>query len=443
MRDLWKKLDESSPLQKAKVLEWKAALLAKERANGHWLPKLYTDLRSFQTNDPALNFFSRLGQRSALDSDFSTASARMRPSNFLDSNNQPYSNLNSDTLGIIAPDTLNNPGSHHYSRGVLGVDLPLYEGGSGNTLAKLQEKRAHALRWEWESARERQFAELAKLYRALQTWQEFSSKLEELLKREKKWQSSYQLSNRSNPVGYAGYLSLKSLQNKIQVYLRTAETQRSGIREQILAMVPEISADFRTKEKELLDFLEEYLPLPQDPKAHSYSTRALQKYSEAENLRAEVEEAKLLPKIGLYTEANAYHGSRNMATSYNAGVYLQMNLYNPKDKGVIEEASLLSESLQKKLEDRIQKETAFLATTLTQERQLRESWKLLKDNGETMDEQINTTERLFSSGALSAVQLAESLNRALDQAEALARTEMDWIIARSELHAFQPETKEP
>ncbi len=440
--EIWQKIDQSSALQKSKYLEWKAAEISKDRAEGHWLPKLYTDLRSFQTNDPALNFFSKLGQRSAVDSDFSTASSRLRPSNFLDSNNQPYSTLNPNTLNLLAPDTLNNPGSNQYNRGVLGMDLPLYEGGSGQTLSKLQEKRASGLKWEWESTRERQFAEVAKLYRALQTWNEYSLKLEEFLKKEKKWQSSYQLSNKGNPVGYAGYLSLKSIQNKIQVLQKMVESQKDGIRQQLLSMSPELSLDFKTREVELSNFLDQNLPLPDNSNQLSLSTKAMQKFSEAESLRSQAEGAKVLPRIGLYTEANAYHGSRNMATSYNAGLYLQMNLYNPKDREVKEEAEMLAESFRKKVEDRIQKESAFFTSSLAREKQIKDSWKLLKENTETMDEQIQNTERLFSSGAVTAVQLAESLNRALDQAEALAGTEIEWLINRSELHAFIVERKE-
>lgn len=440
--EIWKRIDQSSAIQKSKYLEWKASEIAKDRANGHWLPKLYTDLRSYQTNDPALNFFSRLGQRSAVDSDFLTASTRLRPSNFLDSNNQPYSTLNPDTLNLLASDNLNNPGSNHYNRGVLGMDFPLYEGGSGQTLSKLQEKRSSALKWEWESTRERQFAEVAKLYRAMQTWNEYSLKLEDFLKKEKKWQSSYQLSNKGNPVGYAGYLSLKSIQNKIQVMLKTIESQKDGIRNQLLAMSQDLPPDFKTKEAELSIFLDQNLPLPDNSNSTSLATKAMQKYSEVETLRSQAEGAKILPKIGVYTEANAYHGSRNLATSYNAGLYLQMNLYNPKDKDIKEEAEMLAESFRKKVEDRIQKENAFYSSAMSREKQIKESWKLLKENSETMDEQIQNTERLFSSGSVTAVQLAESLNRALDQAEALAGTEIEWLINRSELHAFIIERKE-
>lgn len=141
--ELWKRIEENSSARKSKYLEWKAGEIAKDRSDKHWLPRVYADLRTFQTNDPTLNFMGKLSQRSATDADFSTASTRTRPGNFLDSNNQPYTTLNADTMNLFAKDTLNYPGSHQYSRGTLGMDLPLYEGGSGKTFAAMNRKKKY------------------------------------------------------------------------------------------------------------------------------------------------------------------------------------------------------------------------------------------------------------------------------------------------------------
>ncbi|MCZ8157788.1 MAG: transporter, partial [Leptospira sp.] len=83
--ELWKRVEEYSLGQKAKQFEFKASEIAKDRSDRHWLPRIYTDVRAYNTNDPALNLLGKLGQRSATDADFSTASARVRPGNFLDS----------------------------------------------------------------------------------------------------------------------------------------------------------------------------------------------------------------------------------------------------------------------------------------------------------------------------------------------------------------------
>ena len=71
---IWDKIKENSHSQKALSLEARSAKLASNKASKHWLPRVYADARNFTTNDPALNFFSTLGQRSATNSDFATKS---------------------------------------------------------------------------------------------------------------------------------------------------------------------------------------------------------------------------------------------------------------------------------------------------------------------------------------------------------------------------------
>ena len=171
--DFWKAVEIHSFSQKAKVLEVKASEIAKNRSDRHWLPRIYTDVRAYNTNDPALNLLGKLGQRSATDADFSTSSARTRVGNFLDSNNQPYNTLNSDTANMFAKDTLNHPGSNTYSRGSLGLDFSIYEGGASQAMSKLQEKRALGLKFEKANIKDQEYIQSARFYRGLQSLTEF------------------------------------------------------------------------------------------------------------------------------------------------------------------------------------------------------------------------------------------------------------------------------
>ncbi len=434
--ELWRNVEEHSLGRKAKQLEYKASEVAKERSDKHWLPRIYTDVRAYNTNDPALNLLGKLGQRSANDSDFSTASARVRPGNFLDSNNQPYTTLNSDSANLFAKDTLNYPGSNTYSRGSLGIDLAIYEGGSGKTLSKIQEKRSLGLKLESEAMRDREYVNSALFFRGLQSIAEFRNRLQQIAKIESRFQSGYQLANKSNPVGYSGYLALKSLKNRLEAMDKECLVMGLEYKENLSVLSGMETNKILPISEELFSFVEKYFP---NVSEHGYSnyTKALSAYTEGESLKPDMEMSKFLPRVGVYSEANAYSGSRSTQTAYNAGFYVQMNLYNPKDIGAVDEAKLQAESLRNKLEENKNKEEALFKSLTNQESALRSNYTLIKESMKNQEEQVAYMQRLFQSGAVNAIQFAEVLNRSVDVAKNLLDIELNYIRVRSEFHILQ------
>ncbi len=434
--ELWKRVEEYSLGQKAKQFEFKASEIAKDRSDRHWLPRIYTDVRAYNTNDPALNLLGKLGQRSATDADFSTASARVRPGNFLDSNNQPYNTLNSDTANLFAKDTLNNPGSNTYSRGSLGIDLAVYEGGASKAMSKIQEKRSLGLKFEKEAIRDREYANSAVFYRGLQSLLEYKLRLEQISKTETRFQSGYQLANKSNPVGYSGYLALKSLKNRLVSMDKETDVLLSDFKQNLSVLSGMEVQEIVSKDEELFSFVERYLPKTGE-QSYSNFTKALGVYTEGESLKSDVEMSKFLPRVGVYSEANAYSGSRSTQAAYNAGFYVQMNLYNPKDMGSVEEANLQADAMRKKLEEAKNKEDAIYKNLSNQEIALKESYLLMKESLKNQEEQVIYMQRLFQSGAVNAIQFAEVLNRSADIARNLLDVELNYLKVRSEFHLLQ------
>ncbi|MCZ8344454.1 MAG: TolC family protein [Leptospira sp.] len=433
--ELWKQIEENSSERKAKYLLWKAGEIARDRSDRHFLPRVYTDLRSFQTNDPALNFLGKLGQRSATDSDFSTASTRVRPGNFLDQNNQPHTGLNSDSINLIAKDNLNYPGSNIYSRGTLGVDLPLYEGGSSTAMASMMEKRSAGLKHEWLFIRDREFAQAGFYYRSVQSLREFKNRLETIHKIEARFQSNYSLRNKGNPVGYSGFLALKSLKNQIKVYNNTVDLQITDYLNTLQILSNLTNTDLNFKEIELDPFLEQYFPLNSEYE-RSQVINAQLKYAEVDKLKSDVEMSKFLPKIGVYSEAYAYQGSRNFANAYQAGVYVQMNLYSPKEIGSVEEAKLNAEASFKLIQEKAKAEELHLTTLKIKERSQRENLDLLRETYRFQEEQVSNIQKLFQSGAASAIQFAEVLNRTLEVSKYLMESEIAYLQTRTEISLY-------
>jgi hypothetical protein len=434
--DLWKKVEEYSLGQKAKQFEYKASEVAKDRSGKYWLPRIYTDVRTYNTNDPALNLLGKLGQRSATDADFSTASARMRPGNFLDSNNQPYNTLNSDTANLFAKDTLNHPGANTYSRGSLGIDLPVYEGGAGKTFSKIQEKRSLGLKFEREAIRDREFVNSAIFYRGMQSISEYQNRLKQISKTESKFQSGYRLANKSNPVGYSGFLALKSLKNRLVAMEKDSEVQLLEFKENLSVLSGLEANQISPITEDLFSFLETYFPRSGE-QAYSNYTKALSVYTEGEGLKSDIEMSKFLPRVGVYSEANAYSGSRSTQTAYNAGFYVQMNLYNPKDMGSVEEAKLQAEAMRKKLEETKNREDAMFKSLSNQENALHENYLLIKESLKNQEEQVAYMQLLFQSGAVNAIQFAETLNRSVDIIKSMLDIEFNYIRVRSEFHLLQ------
>jgi hypothetical protein len=98
-------VEKSSDSLQAARLDAEAALIGKKRLSRHWLLRVYTDLRTFQTNDPLTISGGTLLQREARSSDFMT---REKPDSL--EGLQALTKDPADLTPFIRPDTLNHPG---------------------------------------------------------------------------------------------------------------------------------------------------------------------------------------------------------------------------------------------------------------------------------------------------------------------------------------------
>ena len=337
---------------------------------------------------------------------------------------------------MFAKDTLNHPGSNTYSRGSLGLDFSIYEGGASQAMSKLQEKRALGLKFEKANIKDQEYIQSARFYRGLQSLTEFRERIINLNKTESKFQSGYQLANKNNPVGYTGYLALKSLKNRLLAMEKETDAQVFEFKESLSLLSGLETTNIKTKNIDLFEFLNLHFPKPIAQEESSY-TKAMTAYAEGENLKSDLEMAKFLPKVGVYSEANAYSGSRSTQAAYNAGFYVQMNLYSPKEQGSVEEAKLQAEAYRTKLDEAREREISTFNNLKTREVTLFENYQLIKESIKNQEEQVIYMQRLFQSGAISAIQFAEVLNRSADLAKSLLDTELNYLQIRSEFHKFQ------
>ncbi|MCP5496475.1 MAG: TolC family protein [Leptospiraceae bacterium] len=437
-QEVWRLTQKNSPAQKAILYEEKAIETGRNKASRHWLPSVYLNGRSFVTNDPGSVFFSNLGQRSVKESDFATKSMRERTSNFIDLNNNPYTNINTNNINLLAPDTLNNPGTGTFHRGTVGLDLPIYEGGAKSEITKAQEKALKA------KGHEKQFTILNEYGKTAINYGEFmiTEDLEKVLKNLKKSVDTilrgYQVGGASNPVGYSGLLGLKTLRNRVNGLIEENRSRRDGVREVIALNADPLPQNWKPEKRSIVAFANQNLQVNKQSigKDSSSYTKAMVASAEVSESQANAEKAKFLPKVGVFTEGNLYGGNRSTATSYSAGFYVQMNLFSPSDYGSLEEAKMKSSAARARAEEAKRNEESQLTILLKASESLEKNIKLMEESSDLMNKQVGTSQKLFRNGSINALQMTEVLSRRVDLIIAKANAEREYLKVRAGLLSF-------
>ncbi|TGM90528.1 TolC family protein [Leptospira licerasiae] len=437
---VWEKVAGNSPSLQTKSLEIEAAKSASARAGLHWFPKLYTDVRTYQTNDPILNFTGKLGQRSATQSDFSTASNRSNISNFLDSNNQLYQNINPNSANIFAKDTLNHPGSNTYSRGTLGMEFSVYEGGSGKAFKEIKDKELQSYILESEYFRKTLYIQIAVAFHSSLVFSDGVKEREKILRQLDFFVNSYRLDSVGNPIGHSGSLALRSVQLRVSSEIKEKELYRKESLESIRILSGGAVENLRPSETSSSRFYEEVLPLPSsDSERRTAISKILESYSNISKQKVAMENSKFLPKVGVYAEAYGYNGDRNFANSYNAGVFLQMNLLNPTDLGSKKEAMIQADVAETKAKEARLKENSDFKVLLEKERVLSENRKDSEQSYRIQYEQLLLSQTLFKRGNIPASSLAESFSRTSDALSRKEFMDLEYLRTRAQLILYSEE----
>ncbi|TGL34414.1 hypothetical protein EHQ52_07840 [Leptospira koniambonensis] len=439
---VWEKVAGNSPSLQTKSLEIEAAKSASARAGLHWFPKLYADVRTYQTNDPTLNFTGKLGQRSATQSDFSTASNRSNLSNFLDSNNQLYQNVNPNSANIFAKDTLNHPGSNVYSRGTLGLEFSVYEGGSGKAFKEIKDKELQSYVLESEYFRKTLYIQTAVAFRSSLVFLDGVREREKMLRQLNSFVKSYRLDAVGNPIGHSGFLALRSVQLRVSSEIKEKELYQKESIELIRILSGGVIENLQPTEMSSR-FYEEVLPLPSsESERQTAISKILESHSNISKQRVTMENSKFLPKVGVYAEAYGYNGDRNFANSYNAGVFLQMNLLSPTDIGSKKEAMIQAEAAETKAKEARMKENSEFRILLEKERVLSENRKDSEQSYRIQYEQLLLSQSLFKRGNIPALSLAESFSRTSDALSRKEFMDLEYLKTRAQLILYSEENNE-
>ncbi len=425
---IWEKVEKHSDSLKAARLDAQAAKIGKDRMSRHWLPRVYTDLRAFQTNNPLTIFGSTLLQRQASSADFMTREK-------VDSleSLQALSENPSDITPLIRPDTLNNPGVQSFGMGTIGVDLPLYEAGARSAAARMYAKMSEALNLQALHTELDEYTLTASAYGQLMVLDREYAELRNLQYAVNRILARYQVGSAGNPVGYSGLLGLRGLGNRLEALQLQNRTRRQALLEYLSEMTGGLPETWTPENQEAKAFAAAYLQYGDLEAGPSFRTRFYQKMVEAQEEKAVIDTAPLRPKTGLFAEAQAVTGDRSTGTNYTAGFYFQMMLLSPTDLEAGSQAEKELEAARLRAKDAVEKEKLMLDKLTSAEKALDRSIDLLRQSRVLLQRQTATSMNLFQNGAINALQLTEVFSRRADLILALSQAETEYLQVRSGL----------
>ncbi len=399
---IWSQLYSKSAPRKAIELESESTKLTLDRAQRHWLPRVYGSAQWFSTNDPTQVFFTHLGQRSVGQSDF-------------------------------IPSDLNNPGRKSFKSGALGIDLPIYEGGMKNSQVSMMKALLKSSELEEKAKKSEEYTELSRHYGGLLITLKTENYLSELKHNLDKLISSYQVGSQSNPVGYSGLLGLKGVRNRIEGTLYELNLKASNSKTWIDAKIETTENWNPDLSENLNDFLTTNLS---QSSSHSYSSMLLAqelKVASLENVK-DMERARHLPRIGLFAQNNIYSGERDTANAQVYGVYLAWDIFNSDSYGRVGEAGAKFLSSEAKIQAGKQQEKIMLEQMRASKNTLEKSLELIEDSDKILKEQTLNAMKLFRSGMLNALQLAEVINRRVDLLENKNKVENQYLDVHTRIY---------
>jgi outer membrane protein TolC len=147
-----------------------------------------------------------------------------------------------------------------------------------------------------------------------------------------------------------------------------------------------------------------------------------------------MEKARYLPKIGLFAQNNIYSGQRDSQASQSFGFYLMWELFNADSYNKFSEARAKTMAAEAKLLSGKQQESIMRENLRTSKITLEKNLVLLDKSNDLLNEQSKNATKLFRSGLLNALQLAELMNRRVDVIEQKSRAELQYLEISTRLY---------
>ncbi|GIL16467.1 MAG: hypothetical protein BroJett040_02180 [Oligoflexia bacterium] len=403
--EVWKMVEKNSPSLQSYQAQVDSLSSAKDRAARHWSPRLFVDARTMSTNDPTQAFMTILSQRQVQNTDFN-------------------------------PTTLNEPGTISSQRGALVLDLPIYEGGGKQAQAGAVSDLAGAAKEDRENHVRELKAKVIQIYSSLLTLSEQQVVVSGLYQEVDRYLSQYQLRRAENPVAYSGYLGLQSLKNRLHSGLETMKSQEAMLRSALETLASELPAGWKVTN---LD--REKYEVKIDP---SSSRTPIEKSAElrarAARQQVDIEKSQWLPKVGAFGEVYSFKGDRATSQGSTVGLYLQWGFSGQLIGGVdqAKKAALAAEYQTQAMGQKLRIETQMAEKSLAV---IKQNLTTIEASLKLMQEQVILMRKLYQSGAVNGLQLAEVFNRHFEMINQKSELQKQWSETISQLIILSTESE--
>ncbi|MCC7404221.1 MAG: TolC family protein [Bdellovibrionales bacterium] len=391
--ELWEKILRHAPELKVSEEQTLAADAAKRGAQGHWFPRLSLGAQYLSTDAPGSSLFLKLGTREVGPSDF-------------------------------APNSLNQPDREAYWTSGLQLDVPLYEGGRGQSGAEAADKKLAAAQAGEGAARTHLYLESMNHYRDLIT---LRSELQQLLEVDKILEQvlkGYQVGRKENPVGYSGLLGLRGLSQRLAGLKSTNRAQQASVSAVLSTRAGGLPTGWEPR-----DGGERWLSA-QEQRLDSVRVNSQQLSAQGDALLAQAEKSRSRPQVGAKLNWERVDGERGAGEAVTGAVYVQWELWSAQQRSSYQTAYHQAQASQARAQQLRQQEVAEWEQVKAGLDGVQISLKLLTETGRLLDEQMRVSQKLFASGSLNALQLTEVLSRRVDVI-------LDWAQAERQQHQLE------
>ncbi len=395
---------QNSNSKKSAQYSLKASEGEANKAEKHWLPTLYIDGTTYQTNDPAKNFMGNLYQRSVTSSDFNTSS-------------------------------INKTASKSFSRSAVGINLPIYQGGSGVAYSDYAKSITTSKKYDLKQAEVDQYCYTSAIYISLVSLAQQKERLQKIASSIEGVIKKYSLGNSNNQIGYSGSLILQASQNKTKSFLIDNEEKTKALYQILKETGFENENAWSVAKLPVDHYIGKYLRFKSENS--SFKTSSLKAKVDAAKNEEKISNAKNLPQLNLYAENYSFNGSRATQNGYTAGVNLHWSFYDPLSYGNDSISQNNTNSSRHEFLAHQQNEKAEIEYLNSQINSLEEAVKLATKNDALMFKNVNVSKDLFKSGAITASNLSDAIMKYLDNFVYLSNAELQLIELHSKKLAKQ------
>lgn len=402
LESLWEKSFSKALAMKASRENSEASKIEKERSEKHWYPQVYATGNSYLTNDPGANMFGLLSQRDIKQTDF-------------------------------MPDALNHPKSSVFSKGTIGINVPIYEGGQKVAVSKAMSSMFESKKKEEKFVGLSFYSEFVKTYASSLALNIQSTELKKVKSTLDNLLSNYKIGDKSNMLGYSGLLGLKSLNQKL-IAIGDENLAKSNANIKALNELSGEDINLKFQDKvELESLIKEYLSSDVADYIPSEKINSMFDNAKAAKEIIDAEKSRNLPRVGVFAESYAFNGDRKTGTGYSTGLYLNWNLFSGNDLGAADEAISKSHAAQYFAQANSQKEKMEFKGMKEMQGALVKTLTTLAESEKLLDEQIKIANTLFRNGMINALQLVEVLSRRVDLVGLQTEARMNLINVESQL----------